>query len=215
MKGDYAYVSALTEGFIFDISDPTNPTVANTNTFTASDFEIFGDYLYTWYWNSPEFKIFDISTTPATPILLDEVDAIGTSGVEQDLYADSEYAFFGNANGIWVYDVSNPNSATIELQYTDINSIRGVYYKEPYLYATRTSGNLYILEVSTDPFTLTPVGNCVIPDGYVCDVEVYGDYAYVMQGRLLVSGGLQIIDISNPANPTVENPISKEFLDIS
>ncbi|MBD2289535.1 DUF4347 domain-containing protein [Microcystis wesenbergii FACHB-1317] len=65
----------------------------------------------------------------------------------------------------------------------------------------QTSGvfQLDILNTYQGVFTLSLVGN-YDTSGYAYDVQVVGNYAYVADG----DSGLQIIDISNPTNPTLK-----------
>lgn len=59
--------------------------------------------------------------------------------------------------------------------------------------------NLYVVDIGTPPFQ--PVGNLPLAGTRIFDVDVAGSYAYIANGQGGLSGGLQILDISNPASP--------------
>ena len=192
VQGNYAYVISENSNAlqVIDISTPSTPTpVGNIshngslNTLLNSPRNIFvqGNYAYVASWGSNALQVIDISN-PAEPRAAGNIDG----SVENTL-------------------LSRPTGVSVQGNYAYVTS-RGS--SPDYIYT------LQIIEISepdeNGDVTLTPVGN--IDDSApntslngAGSLFVQGNYAYVVSPDF---DTLQIIDISNPADPTAAGKIS-------
>ena len=109
---------------------------------------------------------------------------------------------WGEEGAIGIIDISNPaNPVEIGCFQTsgDLPSALDVYVQGAYAYAAISTG-LLILDVSNpvDPLQVSYLDFGGIPN-FSNGVEVVGNYAYVAA----TAAGLKIVDISDPANPTI------------
>ena len=138
-----------------------------------------------------------ISPTPTLPVQITLVGLNDELGAPNDVYAAGDYAYIADrTNGLRVVDISDPANPVEVGSYDPPGSTlgSGVFFSDPYVYLADGLG-LLVLDVS-DPTAPTEAGfyNSI---GFAIKVELDGDYAFVA-GR---EGGLNIADISDPANP--------------
>jgi hypothetical protein len=118
-------------------------------------------------------------------------------GSPHDVVVSGDYAYIADSyNGLRIVDISDPANPR-ELGHFDppgSTAGNGLDYAPPYAYLADGLG-LLVLDV-TDPTAPAEVG-FYDSIGFAVKVGISGDYAYVA-GR---EGGLNIADISDPANP--------------
>jgi hypothetical protein len=204
VSGNYAYVAAGVGGLIvIDISNPSNPVrVGGLDTLGgAVDVAVAGNYAYVAD-GGAGLQVIDISN-PANPVL---VGGIVTPGDAFDVAVAGNYAYVaGGGAGLQVIDVSNPANpvwAGTNLGYASDVAVAGNY-----AYVAGGGAGLQVIDVS-NPANPVWVGGIDTP-GYASDVAVAGINAYVAGGEWFSLpifgswwvGGLQVINVSNPANP--------------
>ena len=176
VQGDYAYVvSSGDDGLqVIDISDPTNPVGVGQLTDTGA---------------------------------LTLVDPIS-------VFVQGNYAYVASSgeNGLQVIDISDPTNPVGVGQLTDtgalrLNGAQSVFVQGNYAYVA-ASGNDHGLEVIdiSDPTNPTGVGRLSDFNDSINlelwgarSVFVQGNYAYVASFN---DDGFQVLDISDPTNPT-------------
>ncbi len=194
VAGNYAFVADFTSGFqVIDISDPTNPTLAGSydTLGDASDVVISGDHAFIAA-GSGGLQVLDISD-PTAPTLAGSYDA---PGFAYNVAVDGNNCYLGKGtSGVEVLDVSDPTSPTSVHSLSGLGDVRGVCVAGEHTYlGARTSG----LQVIRTSIFMPPVltGSYHTP-GAASGVSVSGDIAYVGE-----YGGVRVIDISDPANPS-------------
>jgi hypothetical protein len=208
VRGDYAYVADYQGGLqIIDISEPSKPVSVLPPNFVqfgedTKDVCVRRDYAYVAD-SSRGLLIIDVSN-PSTPFLKGKFDDFPSASV---VFERDGYAYVGYLNIIRVIDVSNP-AAPIMVGYYDMS---GSYYyleniyvtgNDAYVsctnvYASAFFGSLVILDVSS-PFVPVLVGKYPTAAQSSKYVNVNGNFAYLANG----GGGVDIVNISNPASPS-------------
>jgi hypothetical protein len=201
--GDYAYVvgSGLQ---VIDISDPANPNptiVGSADTpGSAGDVDVLDNYAYV---ADGDLQVIDMSD-PTNPIIVGSVD-LGDGGRVQ---VSGNYAYVAGDQSLQVIDISDPTNP-IFLRSVDIyDEVGDFFILENYAYVTvgiickwgcEDQSFLWVMDIS-DPSTDPPLVGSVETGGGA--VYVSGNYAYV--------GGLQVIDITDPTNPTIVGYVDME-----
>jgi hypothetical protein len=141
--------------------------------------------------------VYAITPTPELPVQIAEVGFNDSLGSPHDVFVSGGYAYIADSfSGLRVVDISdraNPQEVGF-FDPTGSTAGLGVYFSDPYVYLADGLG-LLILDIS-DPTAPSETGfyNSI---GFAVKVQLSGGYAYVA-GR---EGGLNIADISDPANP--------------
>jgi hypothetical protein len=210
VSGNYAYVLSSTVGFqglqIINISNPTNPSVVEICTQVAmSDGIINNDYAYLVIGNIG-LKIFDISH-PNVP------SEVGTCDIPyaSRIAISGNYAYISGYNpnndkyNINVIDVSNPASPELLNTFEQEGDIITISAKGRYLYEILYDDvmpEFKVIDVD-NPLNLQITGSTFVL--YSSRIVLSENYAYLPtyadQGE---HGMLQVIGISNPANPYSE-----------
>jgi len=197
VAGNYAYVAGDAGGItIFDVSSPTSPVrIAGFNPGGyVKNLYLNGKYLFA----ADETKglvILDVSD-PRTPSLVTVYDTF--NGIS-DVFVRGGYAFLATiTKGFSILDISDPSTPQAVGSLSAV-STREVFVQGNYAYLVYSDyddfGWMTILNISD-------LGNPVTTSTFYIsppyDIYVSGNYAYVSN-----SGGLQILDVSNPASPSL------------
>ncbi len=104
--------------------------------------------------------------------------------------------FLGSGGGVYILDVSDPTSPTVNGKIATRGWVRGLFYDSMSgrLFVADGKGGLEIWDV-TDAVNPQKLGGYYAPEAL--SVSAAGSYAYVAAG----DSGLFVIDVSNPANP--------------
>lgn len=224
----YAYICAGVEPIggvvvcddaftILDISDALNPALvgsiqgAGSPNFLGSptNAALKGKYAFVCSYANERLTVLDIST-PATPAFLASLSIaliydIKIKGTYAFVASYNAGTFVGSIVSIDISDPANPSVADTITHSTggddDMGQPVSLYISGNYLYVASTSNNLLIFDIS-NPESLTYVGyiyhaTYTSSPGFVI---VDGDYAYLSATG---SDSLTIIDVSNPASPTI------------
>ncbi len=234
VSGNYAYVvincGLFCGGFldVIDISDPANPQRVGGYVTWASDVAVSGNYAYVADHNAG-LQVIDVSN-PANP---QRVGGYDTSGSAWDVAVSGNYAYVADYDaGLQVIDVSaaaNPQRVGTHGTggLADHVAVSGNYaYVANVPTCTGNVGGLQVIDVG-NPANPQPVGGYIIssPQG----LAVSGNYAYLGNlGPIICpagagnhaspaddTAGLQVIDVSNPANPQRVGGYSGYALDVA
>lgn len=207
--GTYAYVAVYSDDghrgglYILDLSDPTNlKTVSFYSTpYPPSNVVVVGTRAF-------------LSAKDAGLLVVDVANPASPKpvGVYQPVQVDEHrvprvwaVAVAGNyayveASGLHIVDISNPK-VLLKQEYYDIAGItKPVKIYDQYAFFATYDG-LLVLDISnpTVPIELGTFGS--YEDwGYISEITFFDHYAFIIGEDEEGSGGLQIIDISNPSN---------------
>jgi hypothetical protein len=224
--GNHAFVVGDSGMTVLDVSNPSDfPIVGEMNIpFGARDFEIVGDIAYIA--NPPGLVVADISN-PLQPHILGS-RSLGTSTMQVEVL--EPYAYLGTTFDFRIVDVSNPNNPVQVGTYPDLGGameIRGtrLYMGDypalkildltnpilPQLIQEIPTSLSYIfaidiaddkLHVAGNQLEIFDISSLEEPERFGT-IEVCGSASILVDGEYAFSGcaiGLQVIDVSNPAN---------------
>jgi type II secretory pathway pseudopilin PulG len=211
-SGSYMYItfSAANLYEVYNMSDVYNPVLASSVSTDMWPMRsvIVGNYAYVTTLNGRKLDIFSLSD-PSTPTLVGSADIVNAL---YEIVVKNNKAFLsGNmSKTIEIIDVTNaarPTALTSldvrDDQFGNTSFVNGMYIVGNYLYVVAESGfsTLQIYDISTNPPTYKGM---VGIGGTPQDVLVKDGYAYVSGGN----SNFQVVDVSNPANPTISNYLS-------
>jgi hypothetical protein len=202
LYGNYAYVtgtnslSYVGSVFVFDISNPTSPSLVNTVELSRRAFglAVSGSYLYVAN-DYDGLKIYSLSI-PTSPVLVGTMD---TPNEALDVVVSGPHAFVADwGSGLQVIDISSPGSPSIVGSVDTPGlangiDVPGLYGGSLVLVADEANG-LEAIDVS-NPGAPAIVGSLNTPVN-AQGVAVSGNYAYVVDDEF----GLRIVDITNAAS---------------
>ncbi|MEZ4990169.1 MAG: hypothetical protein R2824_07150 [Saprospiraceae bacterium] len=217
VNGNYAYVAraGLEQDLaVIDVSNPAAPTlVGATPNLGGNPREVVIRDNYAYVALAGSFKVVDVSN-PATPTVIESVNGIGG----WYLAISGDYAYISDYinSQLKIVNIANPAAPTLvsttPLGYQPEEiAIHGSYvYIVDY-----TNEELKIIDVS-DPNAPNPVGSFsskeqpsenVYSGG---EIVVVDDLAYYLTSSFLnvQYGKIQILDLSDPANPTLLKTIT-------
>lgn len=157
-----------------------------------------GNYAYIGV--GPRLVVLDISD-PASPTVVGRT--IPLRGIVLDIAVDGDYAYVAaEYGGLRVVDISVPTSPVEIGHYNELGYAVGVAVSQGYVYYTGWKV-LAVLDVSapSDPIL---IGHCYLGDidADTKGLAVVGSYAYVVGETNNNDGGLWVVDVSEPSNPT-------------
>jgi len=133
-------------------------------------------------------------TNPAAPTLASTFG--GDTLSLMDAYAGGNYAYVVGTGGLWVLDVSNPALPTQVGHSAAITHPSSVYVAGSYAFVV---GDVKLWVINASIPTNPVVAGTYDMQESSGNVYVSDNYAYV----LMPNYGLRVLDISNPANPTL------------
>ncbi len=193
---DRAYVSDRWEGLrIVNVNDPEAPFEEGFYDVwgNARDVVAAGDYAYVAS-DHDGLRVIDISD----PTSSHEIGALATPGDALSLAISGSYVYVADYHsGLRIIDIANPANPT-EAGYIDTpGTANEVAIAGTYAYvADGPNGGLRVIDV-TDPTQPYEVGFYNTP-GWAFGVAVANNLAYVADEEKLL-----VIDVSNPASPTL------------
>jgi hypothetical protein len=206
VSGAYAYVADFRDGLrILDVSNPRTPTWLGSYDTTGPGWEAVckGSYAYLADYKDG-LVIVDISDPGAPTGVGSSLQAAGAYG----LRVAGGYAYVASiSQGLRIVDVSNPAAPELVGAHA-MRMAQRVDLAGSYAYLVGTDG-LEIFDVRT-PTAPTRVGGWSSPYDSR-DVAVAGTYAYTAEvhpGPISIAI-LRIIDISNPAAPSLVGSYEK------
>jgi hypothetical protein len=236
VSGNYAYVASANSNAleIVDVSDPANP-VHKGNISTGAggallnkpwSVYVSGNYAYVTSRESNALEIVDV-TNPASPVhkgCITDNSISGSGALLNDpdsVYVSGNYAYVASvgSNALEIVDVTNPASPVHKGSIVDATGTGGALLNDPH--SVYVSGNYaYVASYDSNALEIVDVTNPANPvhKGSIVDatgtggallngpqsVYVSGNYAYVASAN---SDALEIVDVSNPANPVHKGSI--------
>jgi len=134
-------------------------------------------------------QVIDISD-PANPVICGSVSGVDASDVT--ILGDSAY-IADSVTGLKILDIATPCSPSDTGTFVTPGSARGVCVVDSLAYVADYDNGLVIVNIKN----LQLEGHLDVT-GLTTRVSVFGQYAYVGRG----SGGVWVIDVSDPTNPT-------------
>jgi hypothetical protein len=208
VSGGYAFLGQSTDGLVItDVSNPSAVQVAGQlGGGAAGESLLIGDHLYVTDWDSPALRVLDVSDV-ANPV---EVGAV-PDFTAVDLATDGVHLY---ATRFWVdtqlyylhvFDLTDPASP-LELSTIPVSHhVLELEYANGHLFAPEFyDTGVHIINVS-DPYA--PFEDAFYPVDWGEDVWIQGNYAYVTSFHQ----GLLVLDIGDPANPTLAGSFHEVF----
>jgi len=200
VSGDYAFVAAGSGGGlrVIDVSDPELPvSVASLQTpGSCYAVEVVGSVAYVADGYGGGLQIISV-LDPLAPFVLGGVQ---TPGYCEALVVVGGYAYIadGSTGGLQIVDVSDPEVPEIVGSAQSPGAARDVDVAGTFAYlADGEVGGLQVFDVS-DPTEPEIVGSVqTLQDALAVDVS--GTHALIAD----YDAGLQVVDITNPASPTL------------
>lgn len=205
LAGNYAYIADIQEGLVIaDISNPLSPArIATVSTPGKSrGVAVGGGYAYVA--DTSTVRVFDVRS-PANPIALPSIPS--TNSFKATL--DGTYLYFSDESNLRLYDVSNPSAPVPLGSITFRYPVMNIVVSGTYAYIANRNEGLKIIDTS-DPLNLmaigqydpgtstgsgTPVANSVALSGNTIFMNSFTTN--------FQSGGIDAINVSNPAQPTL------------
>ncbi len=192
---------------IIDTTDPLAPTIVGTidQSVIGPDYRIRAAvshggllFLAEGFLANARLEIFDISD-PSTPqgrgSLRGGLTSLGPPICWTDVSLVGDKLYWGTSV-VSVVDVSDPNSPFVEESIRLSGDVNGMWSAGDRLYAFDCECYLNAIHVAASPSPAVQLG--FIPGGFN-DLFVAGDRLYTARRNQ----GLEVFDISDPANPTV------------
>ncbi len=203
VSGDFAYMANDSAGlYIMDVSDPENPDSVSCIYTPGRALDVFqsGDYVYIAdAWRG--LHVYDI-TEPEDP---DSVGSFNVRTSADEVIVEGDYAFVaGNSGGLRIIDISQPDSmAEVGFFDPDEHWSNSISVSGNIVYELDRGRVLRVIDMSEfeNPeeirFLILPG-----PLGYARKVFVWEDFLFIAR-----SGGLQKLDVSDPADPIIVQTI--------
>ncbi|UCH85109.1 MAG: T9SS type A sorting domain-containing protein, partial [Candidatus Latescibacterota bacterium] len=213
--GDYLHVLGLFGWAIFDLADPGNPRhVFFDPTGGETDRIAFsGAYAYVpvrmsccagW-----SFFITYAMSDPTNPIPVDS-DQLSDYSEIYDIETAGDLLHVVDYDGLYIFDISNrADPAPVGF----IPLVGQISAQDNYVYDAAGSAGFKIYDV-TDPGSPSQVGGISL--GHAQDVDVVGDFAYVVCSGV---DALRIVDVSDKAHPVevgrLADPLGASLVSVS
>ena len=197
VRGDLAYGANVAEGerfIIYDVSNPAAPVkISQTNLIGEAqgrDLQVEGDYAYVSGGYGFGFVIIDVAN-PLAPSVVRYTNPIGQFDPKGNLM------FTTLSNEMVVFSVTNQMSWT-ELSRTSVTGAGCVLVEDGIAYVA-TSSSVILFNVS-NPASPTQIGSVSVSNPGKLTLD--GTRLYAMSDPWYASE-LKIVDVSNPAAPTL------------
>ncbi len=174
---------------------------------STARFAIVGDYLYTV--DDMDLNVFSISTT-SNPVFLNKI-SVGFR--IETLFAHNTNLFIGSQNGMFIYNLNNPEVPLQESSVSHFTSCDPVITDGEFAYVSLHSNsncgnNINLLEVYNVSNLQNPIRihsrNMIHPKG----LGLYNNYLIVCDDEI------KIFDVSDPENMTFSTSINVAGFDV-
>ena len=210
VEGDYAYVVCEGSAYLFvaDVTDPSNPFLTGNVQFVGAESApsigslsvVFPYAIVVTRGTGPGVYVLDVSDeeNPGIASTLDEPWTL------THLFACGDTLYLASERKLWIYRFPDPLNPTPVLLGSDTTwaEMRRLFVQDDRLYGIKQD-DMYIVDVA-DPADMEELGVYQSPNGDIREIYVLGDYAYLLV-RPVGIGVLEIVNISDPANPFKEN----------
>jgi hypothetical protein len=214
IDGNYAYLAESVYGVsIVDILNPSNPTIVGSCVAQGDvrDILVQGNYAYTAA-RINGMGVIDISDR-ANP------HVVGTWYIAysdaRGIIVHGQYAYLADYHwGLIILDVANPTMPQEVTRIFDSIPAYNVFVDNNCAYLAKGDSGIFIYDI-TEPGAPIPTGRYqTIGSAY--NLKVIGSYAYIVDRFYRGNGGIEVVNVQNPANPTlVSHFYSEQALNIS
>ena len=193
VNGDNAFIPVSERGLcIVDTGNLQNPSeVVNYPTAgSARGISVNGDYAYIAE-NLAGLQVVNISNRK-NPVV---VGNYLTSSHAEDVFVIDNFAYLADRNnGLWILNVSNPTNITLLGHCKTSEYTYDVCIRQGFAYLACGGDGLRIVNIGnpTSPYEVGSYGQFMD----ITKLDVVDDYVY-----LIHSGGLTVVDTSNPSDP--------------
>lgn len=196
------YVTAYFAGFeIWDVSNITAPVRIGGGPVTGlprGGIFASGNYVYVVS-VADGIQIFDV-TVPSSPVNTGNCP-LSASNLAWNSAKSGNLIFAALSDGgMKIVDVSDPANPVIAGSYN--GKVYGVWVANGFAYVVAYNYGFRILDIS-NLSSITIKGYCTVP-GFPSRVQVIGNYAYIGNTDS-GSGGINVVDVSDPAHPALGN----------
>jgi len=193
------YLCTYFSGFeIWDVGDFASPVRlgrGSTEGLPRGGIFASGDYVYV-VTVANGVQVFDISD-PSSPVNTGNCPLSATN-LAWNSAKSGNYIFVATGNGgLKVVDVSDPANPHIAGSSPYLTT--GVWVENGYAYLVAYNFGIRILNISNIS-AITQVGYQSLT-GYPYRIKTIGNYAYIANATSNTNGGINVVDISNPATP--------------
>jgi hypothetical protein len=189
-SGDLVLAIGHPDFFVFDLTDPTDPTLIGR--IDVPDPNLLAAAGMTALVGDAELLVVDL-TVPASPEIVGSHEVFGSS---LESVASGHHSFVAARSGLRVFDIENPVTLTEVAALDDSSYAQAIAFQNDLVYLVEIYGGFRIVDVAepTAPVVLSTTR--LYPYEYT-SIDVAAGFAFVS-----VSDGVQVIDISNPTQPT-------------
>jgi hypothetical protein len=202
VSGNNAYVAADSAGLqTVDITDPASPLPVDSfdTPGRALAVAVSGTAAYVAD-DSGGLRVVEVGGNPA-PVI---VGHAATSGNAEGVAAEGTVAYVADGNGgLKAFDVTNVTAPSEIWTCDGSTQAMDVAVQGTHAYVADWSGKLEVVDISVPSAPACDAGSCDIVGGHPNGITLAGSRAYIAAGDV----GLAIVNIANPALPTVLSTI--------
>jgi hypothetical protein len=201
VSGDYAYLADQDNGLkIINISNPLSPILISIMdslmlpiNIVLKDTLVFASL----YKSGQPYSIVSVDVSNLLePRVLSAIQ-LPLHYTPRGLFISENYLYVPEAHGLYIIDITNPQSILPEGNYLDTADFQ---YHDVFVSGNTAyfgSVDLRILDLTdkANPYMRTQYDRA----GYIYDVDVVDNYAYLANGR----SALNVVDITDKINPTI------------
>lgn len=193
------YLAAYFSGIeVWDVSDFSNPArICRIPTTSYPRGGVFARDNYVYIATVADgFYVADISDLE-NPVMVGHRAIPGNPLIWNSAFQGNYAYLAADSQGMKVINFTNPANPVLTSTYS--GTVTGICLGDTLAFIVSTSPGLRIVNIK-NPANISLVGYCSIT-GNPTRVTVSGDYAFIANSNS-GSGGINIVDISNPATPT-------------
>jgi len=197
VDGAYVYLGDSNGLIIIDVSDKTNPIEKSSVQIQRSTQDIFFNNAVVYLANQVNgLNIINVAN-PETPVLLSNYD---TEGYSEGVCQNGDNVFVADGyGGLQIIDTANSGVPVLAGSFSTAGRLMDIIVKDNFIFAADYHNGLQILEtLGKGEITRIAEFNPLGQWSYASCLAVDNNHAY-----LGASDGLYIIDVSDPANPTL------------
>lgn len=218
ISGNYLYVPGRTNArfTIVDVSNPSAPTIVGsitdaTNLANNYGVQVVGSTAFVTCQSANRITAIDVSD-PTNPTIISSLLDATNLAAPCGFHIVGKYAYISIFTGsrITVVDISNPAAMTVVGTIQDGTNLPGptaLFALGRYVYvAGQTGRRMTVVDVKNiaTPLIVGTVQGTTTQLNNPYMVKVAGNYAYInAKGSSSTTGEFTIIDVSNPAAPTI------------
>lgn len=203
VDNDTLYIIGSSGFRIYNVSNPLSPSLVGScalGTTLPQDVFVSGNYAYVADHTSG-IQIIDISV-PSAPTIVATYNS--GSATYYSVFVVGTKLYAGEVSYIRVVDVSTPSSPSLLGSVAITGYCTGIKVIGNYLYSSHytTTNGFKIFNIS-NPASITLVDDYDFTSTYAKDIDLNGDYAYVITGRgpsEYADAGVYVLNVSNPSD---------------